>query len=104
MANNNWNNYTEKTATPVDADEVMVRDSADGKNKKLLFGTFWKWVAKKLNEATISELQTSNKTIVGALNQLNSEIISEINALNGKSLYIPNSDIPVCWQHTRIVT
>ena len=73
MANNTWSNYTEKTATPVDADEVMVRDSADGKNKKLLFGTFWKWVAKKLNEATISELQTSNKTIVGALNQLNSE-------------------------------
>lgn len=73
MANNTWSNYTEKTATPVDADEVMVRDSTDGKNKRLLFGTFWKWVAKKLNEATISELQTSNKTIVGALNQLNSE-------------------------------
>ena len=78
MANNNWNNYTEKTATPVDADEVMVRDSADGKNKKLLFGTFWKWVAKKLNEATISELQTSNKTIVGALNQLNSEKLYDL--------------------------
>lgn len=78
MANNNWNNYTEKTATPVDADEVMVRDSADGKNKKLLFGTFWKWVAKKLNEATISELQTSNKTIVGALNQLNSDMTVKI--------------------------
>lgn len=78
MANNNWNNYTEKTATPVDADEVMVRDSADGKNKKLLFGTFWKWVAKKLNEATISELQTSNKTIVGALNQLNSDSFKKI--------------------------
>jgi hypothetical protein len=81
MANNNWNNYTEKTATPVDADEVMVRDSADGKNKKLLFGTFWKWVAKKLNEATISELQTSNKTIVGALNQLNSDKVPK-KALN----------------------
>ena len=78
MANNNWNNYTEKTATPVDADEVMVRDSTDGKNKKLLFGTFWKWVAKKLNEATISELQTSNKTIVGALNQLNSDSKTKI--------------------------
>lgn len=78
MANNNWNNYTEKTATPVDADEVMVRDSTDGKNKKLLFGTFWKWVAKKLNEATISELQTSNKTIVGALNQLNSDSLPNI--------------------------
>lgn len=80
MANNNWNNYTEKTATPVDADEVMVRDSADGKNKKLLFGTFWKWVAKKLNEATISELQTSNKTIVGALNQLNSDLTAKVYA------------------------
>lgn len=74
MANNTWSNYTEKTATPVDTDEVMARDSTDGKNKRLLFGTFWKWVAKKLNEATISELQTSNKTIVGALNQLNSDV------------------------------
>nr|DAF77499.1 MAG TPA: hypothetical protein [Bacteriophage sp.] len=76
MANNTWSNYTEKTATPVDTDEVMARDSTDGKNKRLLFGTFWKWVAKKLNEATISELQTSNKTIVGALNQLNSDKLS----------------------------
>ena len=75
MANNIWNNYTEKTATPVDADEVMVRDSTDGKNKRLLFGTFWKWVAKKLNEATISELQTSNKTIIGAINALNSDCL-----------------------------
>lgn len=33
MANNIWSNYTEKTATPVDADEVMVRDSTDGKTK-----------------------------------------------------------------------
>lgn len=73
MANNTWSNYTEKTATPVDADEVMARDSTDGKNKRLLFGTFWKWVAKKLNEATISELQTNNKTIIGAINALNSD-------------------------------
>lgn len=73
MANNTWSNYTEKTATPVDADEVMVRDSTDGKNKRLIFGTFWKWVAKKLNEATISELETDNKTIIGAINALHSD-------------------------------
>lgn len=73
MANNIWSNYTEKTATPVDTDEMMARDSTDGKNKRLLFGTFWKWIAKKLNEATISELQTSNKTIIGAINALNSD-------------------------------
>lgn len=84
MANNLWSNYTEKTATPVDADEVMVRDSTDGKNKRLLFGTFWKWVAKKLNEATISELETDNKTIIGA-----------INALNGKPLFSNIGDIAI---------
>lgn len=83
MANNIWSNYTEKTATPVDADEVMVRDSTDGKNKRLLFGTFWKCVAKKLNEATISELQTNNKTIIGAINALNSD--------NGKLLCVKKS-------------
>ena len=74
MANNIWSNYTEKTATPVDTDEVMVRDSTDGKNKRLLFSTFWKWVAKKLNEATISELETENKTVIGALNYLNGKL------------------------------
>lgn len=83
MANNTWSNYTEKTATPVDADEVMARDSTDGKNKRLLFGTFWKWVAKKLNEATISELQTNNKTIIGAINALNSEtVLKRVSVLN----------------------
>ena len=91
MANNNWNNYTEKTATPVDADEVMVRDSADGKNKKLLFGTFWKWVAKKLNEATISELQTNNKTIIGAINALNSESLKSVDISIG-GIAIKNLD------------
>lgn len=84
MANNTWSNYTEKTATPVDADEVMVRDSTDGKNKRLLFGTFWKWVAKKLNEATFSELQTENKTVIGALNALNSEsLIGNVTTIDG---------------------
>ena len=88
MANNTWSNYTEKTATPVDADEVMVRDSTDGKNKRLLFGTFWKWVAKKLNEATISELQTDNKTIIGAINALNSD---PLNILFGSATSIDYS-------------
>lgn len=84
MANNTWSNYTEKTATPVDTDEVMARDSTDGKNKRLLFGTFWKWVAKKLNEATIPELQTNNKTVIGAINKLNSEsLIGNVTTIDG---------------------
>ena len=85
MANNIWSNYTEKTATPVDADEMMARDSTDGKNKRLLFGTFWKWVAKKLNEATISELETKNKTIIGALNYLNGKKESNLENIDSAS-------------------
>lgn len=85
MANNTWSNYTEKTATPVDTDEVMARDSTDGKNKRLLFGTFWKWVAKKLNEATIPELQTNNKTVIGAINKLNSDSQMKKNFINPES-------------------
>lgn len=88
MANNTWSNYTEKTATPVDTDEVMARDSTDGKNKRLLFGTFWKWVAKKLNEATIPELQTNNKTVIGAINKLNSESsISLCKVISGENTF-----------------
>lgn len=91
MANNIWSNYTEKTATPVDADEVMVRDSTDGKNKRLLFGTFWKWVAKKLNEATISELQTNNKTIIGAINALNTNLGKTARFYAIGKFYVPGS-------------
>lgn len=91
MANNIWSNYTEKTATPVDADEVMVRDSTDGKNKRLLFGTFWKWVAKKLNEATISELETENKTVIGALNYLNGKSLKYKDVRYDVSLTFPSN-------------
>ena len=95
MANNLWSNYTEKTATPVDADEVMVRDSTDGKNKRLLFGTFWKWIAKKLNEATISELETDNKTVVGAINYLYGKSLKKIrfkNSTASNSVIITKKD------------
>lgn len=91
MANNIWSNYTEKTATPVDADEVMVRDSTDGKNKRLLFGAFWKWVAEKLNEATISELQTNNKTIIGAINALNTNLGKTARFYAIGKFYVPGS-------------
>ena len=88
MANNIWSNYTEKTATPVDTDEMMARDSTDGKNKRLLFGTFWKWVAKKLNEATISELETENKTVIGALNYLNGNSKTKISTIQTEYGYL----------------
>lgn len=67
---NMWSNYTTKETTPVDNDELMIYDSEGKNNKKLLFGGFWKWIAKKLKEAELADLETDNKTVVGAINYL----------------------------------
>lgn len=40
-------------------------------NKKFT-GNLWKWIAKKIVSEGISQLDTTNKTIPGAINELNS--------------------------------
>lgn len=42
-------------------------------NKKFTFGNLWKWIAKKIVSEGISQLDTTNKTIPGAINELNSK-------------------------------
>lgn len=66
-----WTDYTKKD-TPEDNDTLMLYDAAGKANKQTLFSGFWKWVAKKLKEATLSDLETTNKTMIGAINELNS--------------------------------
>lgn len=66
-----WTDYTKKD-TPEDNDTLMLYDAAGKENKQTLFSGFWKWVAKKLKEATLSGLGTTNKTMIGAINELNS--------------------------------
>lgn len=66
-----WTDYTKKD-TPEDNDTLMLYDTAGKANKQTLFSGFWKWVAKKLKEATLSDLETTNKTMIGAINELNS--------------------------------
>lgn len=73
MANNTWKNYTQKSTALSDNDEVMLLDSADGKNKRGLMSKFWDYVVDKMATAVISKLETNNKTIIGAINALNSE-------------------------------
>lgn len=73
MANNTWKNYTQKSTALSDNDEVMLLDSADGKNKRGLMSKFWDYVVDKMSTAVISKLETNNKTIIGAINALNSE-------------------------------
>ena len=67
----NWKEYTTKT-TPEDADEIMIADSKANASKRTPFSGLWNWIANKLATAVISQLETQNKSIIPALNELNS--------------------------------
>lgn len=88
MANNTWKNYTQKSTALSDNDEVMLLDSADGKNKRGLMSKFWDYVVDKMATAVISKLETNNKTIIGAINALNSESsISLCKVISGENTF-----------------
>lgn len=62
-----FNEYPAKAA-PQDADTLMLYDAAAKSNKLSPFSGIWNWIVGKLTNAVISNLQTSNKTVVGAIN------------------------------------
>lgn len=68
----NWKEYTTKT-TIEDADEIMIADTKANANKRTPLGGLWNWIAGKLATAVISQLETQNKSIIPALNELNSK-------------------------------
>ena len=68
-----FNEYTQK-ATPADNDTMMIYDAAAKANKLSPFSGIWNWIVGKLTNAVISNLQTSNKSVIGALNELNSKV------------------------------
>lgn len=70
-----FNEYSYK-ATPEDADSLMIYDAAAKANKLLSFSGIWNWIVGKLTNAVISNLQTSNKTVLGAINELNSNRVA----------------------------
>jgi hypothetical protein len=80
-----FNEYTVK-ATPEDADTLMLYDAASKTNKLSPFSGIWNWMVNKLTNAVINNLQTSNKTVVGALNELNSNLYVDVT--NKKSFSI----------------
>lgn len=67
-----FNEYSQK-ATPADNDTLMIYDATAKANKLSPFSGIWNWIVGKLTNAVISNLQTSNKTVVGALNELYSK-------------------------------
>lgn len=82
----NWKEYTTKT-TPEDADEIVIADTKANANKRTPFSGLWNWIANKLATAVISQLETQNKSIIPALNELNSKALPVDVAL----LYIPDT-------------
>lgn len=87
-----FNEYTQK-ATPADNDTMMIYDATAKANKLSPFSGIWNWIVGKLTNAVISNLQTSNKSVIGALNELNSntsklalkENVTDIQALISKA-------------------
>lgn len=66
-----WSDYTIKEALK-DNDELMILD-VDGKaNKRTLMNKVWNYVVDKMTSAVVSKLTTTNKTMIGAINELNS--------------------------------
>ena len=72
-----WDSYTQK-ATPEDNDTLMIKDTAAGSNKRTPFSGVWNWMLNKLANAVISQLETSNKSIIPAINELNSKTLGNI--------------------------
>lgn len=84
-----FNEYSQK-ATPADNDTLMIYDATSKANKLSPFSGIWNWIVGKLTNAVISNLQTNNKTVVGALNELNSKPFLRYEKAFGESLTIKN--------------
>lgn len=67
-----FNEYSQK-ATPEDADSLMIYDAAAKASKLSPFSGIWNWIVEKLTNAVIANLQTNDKTVLGAINELNSK-------------------------------
>ena len=80
-----WTDYTTKT-TAADNDEVMVLDTAGKANKRLSLSTLSDWVLGKIADKVFEKLQTNDKTILGAINELNI-IIGANNAAAHNAIY-----------------
>lgn len=71
-----WDSYTQKS-TPADADTLMIKDTSGGANKRTPFSGVWNWIVSKLASAVISQLETTKKSIIPAINELNSKSLTK---------------------------
>lgn len=82
-----WTDYTIKT-NPADKDEMMILDTAGKANKRLSLSALSDWIIGKIANKVFENLQTQNKTILGALNELNSKVFVNVRNLSTFSINI----------------
>lgn len=106
-----WTDYTIKT-NPADNDEVMILDTAGKANKRLGLSALSDWITGKIANKVFENLQTQNKTILGAINELNSKrvVFSNNNAkiaffvdIAQKKVYILANDKEVAYFSINII-
>lgn len=83
-----FNEYSQK-ATPEDADSLMIYDATSKANKLSPFSGIWNWIVEKLTNAVISNLQTSNQTVLGAINELNSNRLTGLAVKTNETVILP---------------
>lgn len=88
-----FNEYSQK-ATPADNDTLMIYDAAAKSNKLSPFSGIWNWIVGKLTNAVINNLQTNNKTVLGAINELNSNTRFDVTVPDNVSI-VNNASIKV---------
>ncbi len=82
-----FNEYSQK-ATPADNDTLMIYDATAKANKLSPFSGIWNWIVGKLANAVINNLQTNNKTVLGAINELNSNLLKIQTGTNERSIVV----------------
>lgn len=55
-----------------DDDEAMILSTSEKANKRIKFSGIWDWIVDKMANAVVSKLTTTDKTVLGAINELNS--------------------------------
>ena len=106
-----WTDYTTKE-TLEDNDELMILDADVKANKRTLMSKIWNYVVDKMTSAVVAKLTTTDKTVLGAINELNSKsriIFKDVTIKTEKDNYVVFASskeyqlaIPVIINHEKI--
>ena len=86
-----WTDYTTKE-TLEDNDELMILDADVKANKRTLMSKIWNYVVDKMTSAVVAKLTTTDKTVLGAINELNSNTILKSNGLRYYSAHVDSEE------------